>query len=518
MSGKLLKIQIVLCSWLAVQIMLTLLGDGLYFTSHEADMLHLADLVLRQSAGDLYHTDISTPIGAWATLPMALLHRAGLGLGAAMMWAQVIVLVNLLVVAALTFPNRLTLGQSFVAAAVVAGLGAGLVFGGLEPIVSLSMSYNRWCWAASVLVVLVVLLPGQRPDSRVEGLVLGLLMAEMAMIKVVYPVALALPVIVALLRKGRIQTLLMACIGAFAVLAAITVFEGVGYWHRYLADLLSVTQSEHRVAPGVDWPALILSPSGLPATLVVVAIIVLAGRLGRRDLNGPIVLFFAAFTLITWQNFGNDPIWLAPFGLVAWVLSTQGQGSAARAMRATALAAGVLILPVMLNILWSPVRHLTTPADMATPFLPGEPDLRGVAARLDTVAIKTVLSAPNSAQTFRGTVLPECEIASGLVGAIRQQATDLRDLAPNMERQPIVADIFQAHWLFAGLAPLPGGAPWYYSGLPGLDAASHVVVPMCPASLTTRAYILGLLDDTGITLDEVGQTDTLRLYAISPQE
>lgn len=520
MSGKISQTLAILVGILIVQIGLTLLGDGLYFTSHEADMVHLADLVLRQSAGEVFHQDIATPIGGWATLPMALLHRAGLGLGQAMVWGQVLVLAIFLPCLALVLPARFTLGQSAVVAIAVAGLTTGLAFGGTDPIISLSMSYNRWCWAAALIVTLVVLLPGTRPNSAVEGVVIGLLMAAMAMVKVSYPVALALPVTLGLLRNGRIRPFLAACLAAFAVLALITLFIGIDGWRAYVADLLMVAGSEHRAAPGADWPVLVVSPAGLPATLVVLTMIYLSGRLDRRDLGATLMLFFAAFTFITWQNFGNDPIWLMALAMVAWVLSRQAQGSAARAMRVLAVAAGVLILPVMLNILWSPMRHIATSEDLARPLLASDPSLRLLRARTETVLVtETQVAAPDATPTtFRGEVLPDCTLAGGFVGALERDSADLIALAPGIDRQPLVADLFQAHWLFAGLRPLKGAGPWYYDGLPGLADATYVLVPDCPSDRRGRARITSLLDEAEVPLEDAGRTENFRLYRIIGQE
>ncbi len=68
--------------------------------------------------------------------------------------------------------------------------------------------------------------------------------------------------------------------------------------------------------------------------------------------------------------------------------------------------------------------------------------------------------------------------------------------------------------MFAGLAPLPGGTPWYYDGLPGIGAASHVMVPHCAADPKARDHALGLMDARGIELEKVGESDDFRLYRI----
>ncbi|WP_375175258.1 hypothetical protein [Pseudooceanicola sp.] len=499
-----------------IQAVLTSLGDGLFFSSHEADMVHLADLVLRQSAGEVYHLDIATPIGGWATLPMALLHRAGLGLGAAMTWGQIVAAVVFLPALVVVTVNRFTLGQAALVCLIVIGLSTGLVAGGTEPLTSLSMHYNRWCWAATLIVALTVLLPGTPMRDTADGVVIGVLMVGMAMIKVSYPVALALPVIFGLLRNGRTKALLVSIFTAFIGLLLITLVLGLGYWQAYLGDLLTVAGSAARAAPGADWPHLVISPVGIPSTLVVVAVIYFATRLGRREIGAMLLLFFAAFTVITWQNFGNDPLWLCVPAALAWVLSSRAQGSAARGLRVTAVAAGVLILPVVLNILWSPIRHVTASETLSRPLLPQDESLRIVKARGEASFAKTELISPpdTTVATFRGEDLPTCELSGGLVAKLEKDTAALMQLAPDLDRQPLAADLFQAHWIFAGLRPLKGGAPWYYDELPGIADATHVMIPDCPADLRARDRVTELLEQSGLVLEEVGRAEGFALYRI----
>jgi hypothetical protein len=318
------------------------------------------------------------------------------------------------------------------------------------------------------------------------------------------------------LRNGRTKTLLVALIAALAVLSVITFVEGPGYWVAYFSDLQAVVGSANRAAPGANWTTLILSPSGLPATLCIVALIYFSARIDRRDLGATMLMFFAAFTFINWQNYGNDPVWLALVALVAWLLSKTSRGSGARGLRLTAVAAFALILPVLLNILWSPVRHLTLPNTMAQPFLPGEDGLRMVTARAETAFAKSVLIASEDQEPtqFMGEVLPDCELTGGLVATLRRDAEALKTLEPGINRQPLVADLFQAHWLFADLSPLKGGTPWYYDGLPGIADATHVMIPDCAADLRARARVTELVEASGLELAKVGQTEAFRLYRI----
>lgn len=504
----------------AITALLAFAAGGLSFTSHEADMVHLVELVRRAAAGQVAHLDFMTPIGGWAVQPMALLLRAGLGLGAAMIGGQVLVSA-LLFLNVIRLAERLTLAQFTVLCLVTAGLSTGVVYGATDPLVSLSMHYNRWCWSATILVVLTVTIPGKHPGTRLgDGVVVGILMAGMALTKVTFAVALAIPVILILLRAGRRETLIASLVAASLLLLGVTLIHGIGFWYAYAGDLLAVTGSANRPMPSAPWPALILSPTGTPVTLVVLGGIWALMRAGRRDLGTALMLAYPAFVFITWQNFGNDPLWLVAVALILWVVSDGAQGRPRTALRAVALAAAVLILPVMLNIAYSPLRHLMLPRAEFREMLPGAPDLRMATARGQGAWVKqTMIAPPGDVPTvFRGRDLPQCELTGGLIAALSRDAAALLNMEPGLDRQPLVADLFSPHWLFAGLRPLQGGTPWYYDGLPGLADATHVMVPECPADMRARARILALLEDRGVALTEVGRTADFTLYRIAGQE
>jgi len=126
-------------------------------------MLHLVDIVLRLEGGARIHEEVMTPLGPWGFMPFVLLSHAGLGLGAALKWGQV-------AVAALLLGPVIWVGVSRMRAvplalgfgAVVLLLASGMVYGGADPKISLSMHYNRWAWAIVFLPLALVLLPAQR--------------------------------------------------------------------------------------------------------------------------------------------------------------------------------------------------------------------------------------------------------------------------------------------------------------------------------------------------------------------
>ncbi len=235
-----------------------------------------------------------------------------------MIWSQIIVLLALFPALLWVALSRLTPGQSMAFGLAVAGLASGHVSGGTEPLLSFSMHYNRWCWAASLIVAAIALMPPKAGGEVADGAATGLLMAAMAMVKVTFPLSLALPVVFALLRSGRSRTLIVALASALALLAAVTLAEGIGYWTAYAGDLLTVTGSETRAMPSDHWQALILSPVATPATLCMAALIWLLRRGGDSGRAAALMLFYPAFVFISWQNFGNDLIWLCVVALLAW--------------------------------------------------------------------------------------------------------------------------------------------------------------------------------------------------------
>ena len=57
--------------------------------------------------------------------------------------------------------------------AVVLFLAAGMVYGGDDVKLSLSMHYNRWAWAVVFLPLALVILPAERENALADGAVIG---------------------------------------------------------------------------------------------------------------------------------------------------------------------------------------------------------------------------------------------------------------------------------------------------------------------------------------------------------
>jgi hypothetical protein len=71
----------------------------------------------------------------------------------------------------------------------------------------------------------------------------------------------------------------------------------------------------------------------------------------------------------------------------------------------------------------------------------------------------------------------------------------------------ISTDLYSAYWMFGDFRSVKGAAPWYYGGLPGVENADYIVVPLCPMALSLRAQMLRALAEEGWTLRELRRTD-----------
>jgi len=521
----------ILLAFVGVQAALVWVAGAFRVSKHEADMVHLADLVLRMARGAVPHLDYMTPIGdlalrpiaALMTLPSRLAGVAELGLGNAMLWSQILVAAVLL--PAVWWAGASRMGPRLAAVFGIATLGivTGLVDGGTAPNLSMSMHYNRWAWGLTFVVVVITVVPANlRRADEVDGLVIGLCMGALAMMKVTYAAALALPVALGLLLQFRARVMWVGLLVVLAVWALVTRAYGIAFWQAYVDDLLAVMASDNRPYPSEPLGRVILSPAFTLATLTGAGAVLLLRRVSR----GPgmaLLLMLPAFVFIAYQNFGNDPLWLIPLAVCLLALLPE-EGDRARAgIAAMALAALVIAGPAVLNMLFSPVRHVMQQDSAYVPFFPGQghDDLKVAEGRATMAQTSQPLALPwqaaqaeEAAQTFGGRALPDCKLDGGILAVTKASVDELAAAGRLPERQPFVADLFAPHWLFADMAPLPGGAPWYYSGLPGFDNATHLLVPTCPASPDVRKRVLAALEVGGVPLNAVHESAYFTLYEI----
>lgn len=515
------------------------LKGGLYIGKHEGDAMHMVQIVFRMAEGQVPHLDFMTPIGALAFWPIALLVKAGMGVGMAFLWSQVIVAAAFLPMVTWVAASRLTPNLALLFGGVVMVLLLALIAGGAEANVSVSMHYNRQAWAAAFVAILAALIPPVHPRAgQIDGIIIGLMMVVLAMVKVTYFAAFALPVVLALVMTEQRRALVWALATGLVCLGAITLILGPMVWPAYLADLRIVAGSEVRAAPGAPLTAVMGAPAYLGGSLVALSGVILL-RQARVETGGLILLLLLpGFFYVTYQNYGNDPQWLALLAILLLALRPEpekvlrnGLGWPLReALGVAAAMALALSLASYANLAYSPLRHLRAdPADYE-PLLPRaerHADLQVRSLRFTRVEARVPLDGPgtrldrhppqaerDAPPRFMGEDLEDCSLEMGLIAVMDAMARDLEEAGLAEGRSVLAADMLNSFWLFGALEPLEGGAPWYYGGLPGWSDADYLLVPRCPRIPQVRDGVIEEIKTRGIaaTLTEIKRTPLYMLY------
>ena len=513
----------------------SLLKGGVYIGKHEGDTLHMLQIVFRMAMGEWPHLDFMTPIGAFAAAPIALFVTLGFGVGISFVLAQTLVSVVLLVPVWWVAWTRLSGPLPYLFGVIVLVLVAALVHGESERSISLSMHYNRWAWAVSFIAIALSVLPN-RGVSRpvVDGIIIGLAMLTLVMLKITYFVAFSLPVVLALLLQGSIRALVVALVTGGVVAGLITVAGGTAFWLAYLSDLIAVAQSEIRPAPSNAFSAVVGAPAYIAGSIALIAGVVLL-RQGEQKTGGLVLLLLTpGFFFVTYQNFANDPQWLLVLGVLLFAMLPEpgirnGFGWDIRqAQMLTATVAFALAAPSFLNLAYSPFRHFALDTSGYTPMLPysgTHTDLQATRLRGAHVVARVPLDGPQTdfapyaevagleePLVFQGTTLPDCEIQFGHPAYFATITKDLEDTGLAAGKQLLAADLFTSYWLFGSLSPLKNGAPWHYGGLPGFENADYLLVPLCPIIAASRRGVLNAVEEAGIPLTEIRRTKLYILY------
>ena len=515
---------------------ISVLKGGFFIGKHEGDTLHLMEIVIRMAAGELPHEDIMTPLGILGFLPISLFVAAGMGVGQAILWGQVLAALVVAPMAWWIAASRLSRGVGLLFCLVIVVLMLALVHGESQPAVSISLHYNRWAWALTFIAVTGALFrPLRAGTGGLDGAVIGTAMATLVLIKVTYFVAFALPVAAALWLTGQKRALVVAGLAGLAVALVVTALLGPAFWLAYLADLREVSDSPVRPQPGLPIMGVLTAPLYLGASLTALAAVIFLRKAGEET-GGLILLLLApGFAYVTFQNFGNDPQWLLLLAVLLLSMMPQTDGPNAfglghrAAVGGTAAVALAFAAPSFFNLLYSPFRHYSVEAADYVPMLPGG----GVHADLyanDIRAVRTDLRVPVDAPEiglaafreeeardipveFLGERRADCYLDGGMLRAFEAMATDVAARYPGAG--VFTADLFSPFWLFADLRPLHRAAPWYYGGLPGIEDADLILVPICPVSADVQAKILTALTERGTQdLQEVHRTGLYILYRI----
>lgn len=501
----------------------TLAKGGLFIDRHEGDTLHLTDILLRMGQGQWPHLDFVTPLGFAGFLPMAGFVKAGFGVGTSILLAQVTVAVALIPATWWVARTRMKQPWDMAFGASVLIMVLAMIHGEASPNVSMSMHYNRWAWAATFLAVPLAMLPARgKGASWVDGAIIGGAMAFFMLGKITFGVALAPGLFLGLALRGAWATVGVAIFVVLAAMIGVTAALGMGFWSAYIGDLMQVKDSGIRPRAGVDFLTLLLAPRFLVGNLVLLAAIVLLRKGKHPDLGLVLVALMPAFLYITYQNYGNDPKWLA---LLALLMVTVGCTARARLL---ALAAAALIAPSFLNMAVSPIRHLMLDKSEFVTVLPDAPhtdlytphnrvnrvqERRGITFTDPQFLALNEISDINPDVEFQGITYPACLQELGLFGVLRDVGKDLRQFGLSGDAQIFTTDTFNAVWMFGGFTPLQDGAPWYYGGISGFENADYVLVPTCPITPRTfEATIDDLKAIDGLQLKELRRTELYTLY------
>ncbi|MFQ6553865.1 glycosyltransferase family 87 protein [Aestuariibius insulae] len=471
-----------------------------YLTHHEGDTLHVSEIVFRMAAGEVPHLDFMTPIGGLAFAPFASFVEGGMGLGRSILWSQAGAALLLTPIAWWVAVSRLNFVNGLLFGALIPVLCLAVIHGKVETGLSISMHYNRWCWALSFLVIMLSVFESRRRSDLFDGVLIGALMTGLVMIKVTYFAAFAPVVLLALVLRSAWRSLAAALGTGLVIAAGLTLWLGADYWFAYLGDLLEVSQSDLRSEPGLPLLGIVTDPEYRGAWLAAVVAVIFLRQSGRQREGLLLLVLLPAFIYVTYQNFGNDPQWLLLLAVMLIALRpepgmTNGFGwdmrQASHILIAVVLAFG---LPSYLNMAYSPVTMANQDPDEYEPlFLEDNvhADLQLIRVRtlradakiaLDTEGMPLASRADpeerDDPTVFQGETLPFCTVDNGIPIYMEEIAEDLTEAGFGASRI-FFADLFSSIWLYGDFERLEGGSPWYYSGLPGWESADYLLVPLC---------------------------------------
>ena len=506
---------------------LALAKGGLYVDRHEGDTLHLIEIVLRMSEGQWPHLDFVTPLGVLCFLPIVAFVWLGFGVGTAILLSQISVALLLVPMVWWLGRSRLTRGMAYGVGALVMVLALAMIHGEASASLSLSMHYNRWAWAfAFVAILIAVLEPRQAGNQWIDGVILGVAFSFFVMGKITYGVAFAPGVAMALVMRGQWRAIAVALVVVALFAVVLTGIGGLAMWPAYLGDLALVASTDIRPRAGASFGALLTSPQYVLGNAVLVLSVVVLRRGVNPQLGLVLMLLGPGMIYVTYQNYGNDPKWLALLAVVILAVSRTPQ------VLALAVVACTLIAPSFYNMATSTARHFVTkeasyrPLFKDTPYAERHNDFHTKTERVNRILMRTpmlfesdefaylnTLAAHVPPAEFQGEVMPSCAQELGLIGATHAMARDLDQAKLSEGKTAFVADTFGNLWMFGDLAPTSGAAPWYYGRLAGYDNADYLLIPTCPTTPQAYRSILKEVEARGEALREVRRTELYILYA-----
>jgi len=480
---------------------------GVLIMSFQGDALHMAQTALRVASGEVPHRDFQTPLGVMAFLPISALINLGFGVGKAFAYAP-----SLLGIVSLPAVYWLGLTRFKIAGALLFGtiflaLMFAYIHGGLLPSVTASMYYNNWCWAIAMLVVLVAVLQG--PQGRFafwfEALILGVGMGFLVLTKATYAVFLLPAILLALGMDKSWKKLTASVVFSLVFLVFFTLpIGGVSYWFGYINDLLSVAKSQTRSQPSLGLAELAVSARHLPGALALLAAVVFFRQAKLKKEGLVLLVLGGSWMLIVFQNWENDPNWMAFAGLLLFPMSSRIEiynslgWPLRQAVRFVAVGLIFMGVPLTFTQLQSVALHNGLNPDNFpnTLSINRQMDLRFRDPKQGVVWAKTPfdalsdLSQGGKVSRLGGEVLRDCHKENGLFADLQATGALLDEIGETAGKTALYTDWVNPLWMFSKLEPLPGGAPWYYGGTSGFENADYLVVPLCPMGASVRRIIL----------------------------
>ena len=522
-SNHSFRVAIVLFGAFLLEAFLLLWPGVLAINGHEVDAIHAAGAALRIANGAAQHLDFVTPLGVLTFQPVVFFLDAGFGIGRSFILAQLLVAALISPVVWYVAVTRLSKHSALFFAGLMIVMITALVYGGDNPTVSISMYYNRWAWAVYFLAVCLILVPRKGGGPVVDGVVLGLCLSVLALLKVTYFVTLA-PVVLVWILTQRNFGLIAATsvVGVSAVVLATLSFGGIAFWEAYVSDLLMVSGSDVRPAPGKSLGDVIASPALFGATICLLAAIIGLRKSGHGPQGVLLLLLAPGFVFITYQNWGNDPKWLILLGFLSlrWRLNAIGDifGVPARNyFSGLALVAFSLSVPSILNMSLSTLRHFGADpsAYVAIALDPVHADLMIERDRSFKGEAMVDLAVAGSKETeplmFAGTNVGGCTQKFGYFGKMQEIAKSLRKMGYGDKKIALV-DVNNPLPVIGGFETVNGDPPWYYGGTTAAAAADVLVVPKCPVSKVTFAAYIAELNKSELSWVMVEETPHFRLF------
>ncbi|WP_281857127.1 hypothetical protein [Litoreibacter halocynthiae] len=506
---------------------LSLAKGGLYVDRHEGDTLHLIEIVLRMAEGQWPHLDFVTPLGVLCFLPIVAFVWMGFGIGTAILLAQITVALMFVPMVWWLAYSRLSRGMAYGVGALVMVLVLAMIHGEAGASLSLSMHYNRWAWAFAFVAILVAVLePKQAENQWLDGVILGVAFSFFVLGKITYGVAFAPGVAVALAMRGQWRAIGAALVVVALFAGVLTALASPALWLAYLGDLALVAATEIRPRAGVDLGTLLTAPQyALGNAVLVLSVVVLRRGVDPR-LGLVLMLLGPGMIYVTYQNYGNDPKWLALLAVMILAVSRTPQ------VIALAVVACTLIAPSFFNMATSTARHFVAKQDTYSALFEGTPngarygDFFTKAERVNRILMRkpmlfeseefaymNELAAHLPPAEFQGEVMPSCAQELGLIGASHAMARDLDQAGLSHGKSVFVADTFGNLWMFGDLEPTLGAAPWYYGRLTGFENADYLLIPTCPTTPHAYRSILKDVEARGEKLEEVRRTELYILFA-----